>query len=136
MNYDEFSFFNQQLAGMLNSGIPLEGALRQLCANMKRGKLRDEFQKLETDLAQGIPLEKALAGRDLPEFYVRMVLVGSKGNDLPAMLTLLADHYQRANSISTRLKGLLVYPMIVLVAAFVSPFSYPWFTTVTSQESA
>jgi len=118
MNYDEFSFFNQQLASMLNSGIPLEGALRQLCENMKRGKLRDELQKLEKDLAQGIPLEKALAARNLPEFYVRMVLVGAKGNDLPAMLTSLADYYQRANSISTRLKGLLVYPLIVLIAAF------------------
>lgn len=118
MNYDEFSFFNQQLAGMLNSGIPLEGALQQLCVNMKHGKLRDELQKLESDLAQGTPLEKALAARDLPDFYVRMVLVGAKGNDLPAMLTLLADYYQRANSISARLKGLLVYPMIVLIAAF------------------
>lgn len=118
MNYDEFGFFNQQLAGMLSSGIPLEGALRQLCVGMKHGKLRDELQKLESDLAQGTSLEKALAARDLPEFYVRMVLVGAKGNDLPAMLTLLADYYQRANSISARLKGLLVYPMIVLVAAF------------------
>lgn len=118
MNNDEFGFFNQQLAGMLSSGIPLEGALRQLCANMKRGKLRDELQKLESDLAQGIPLEKSLAARDLPDFYVRMILVGAKGNDLPAMLTLLADYYQRANSISMRLKGLLVYPMIVLTAAF------------------
>ena len=118
MNNDEFSFFNQQLAGMLKSGIPLEGALRQLCAGMKQGKLRDEFQKLETDLAQGTPLEKALAARDLPEFYTRMVVVGAKGNDLPAILTLLADYYQRANSIATRLKGLLVYPLIVLLAAF------------------
>lgn len=118
MNYDEFGFFNQQLAGMLKSGVPLEGALRQLCVGMKQGRLRDELQKLEADLAQGAPLEKALAARDLPEFYARMVLVGAKGNDLPAMLTLLADYYQRANSISARLKGLLVYPMIVLAAAF------------------
>src|SRR6187401_1875578 len=106
MNYNEFSFFNQQLASMLNSGIPLEGALRQLCIGMKHGRLRDELQNVESDLAKGIPLEKALAARDLPEFYTRMILVGAKGNDLPAMLTLLADYYQRANSISARLKGL------------------------------
>ena len=31
MNLDEFAFVNQQLAAMLRDGIPLEGALRQLC---------------------------------------------------------------------------------------------------------
>ena len=34
------------------------------------------------------------------------------------MLTLLADHYERSNAIGTRLKGLMVYPTMVLVAAF------------------
>src|SRR5205814_1571539 len=37
MNYDEFAFFNQQLAAMLRDGIPLEGALSRLCADMRRG---------------------------------------------------------------------------------------------------
>ena len=30
MNYDEFGFFNRQLAAMLKDGIPLEGAIKQL----------------------------------------------------------------------------------------------------------
>ena len=38
---------------MLKSGIPLEGALRQLSANMRRGKLRTELQDLENDLRAG-----------------------------------------------------------------------------------
>lgn len=119
MNYDEFAFFNQQLAGMLKSGIPLEGALRQLCTQMKRGRLRDELQQLENDLGRGVPLEKALAGRQLPEFYVRMIQVGVRGNDLPGVLTLVADYYQKADVLRTRLKGLLTYPLIVLIASSV-----------------
>ena len=116
MNYDEFAFINQQLAGMLKAGIPLEGALKELSRNMQRGGLRDELLKLQSDLAAGMPLEKALDARSLPEFYKRMVQVGVKSNDLPAMLTMLADYYQRGNAIWTRLKGLMVYPLIVLVA--------------------
>jgi type II secretory pathway component PulF len=61
MNLDEFPFVNQQLAGMLKSGIPLEGALKQLCATMRRGALRGELEKLEADLTQGVPLAEALA---------------------------------------------------------------------------
>jgi len=115
MNYDELSFVNQQLAGMLKSGVPLEGALRELSATMQRGALRDELAALEADLAKGTPLGDALAKRKLPDFYVRMVQVGAKSGDLPGVLLLLADYYSRMNSVWTRLKGLMVYPFIVLV---------------------
>ncbi|MBA4148684.1 MAG: type II secretion system F family protein [Verrucomicrobia bacterium] len=117
MKYDEFAFFNQQLAGMLKTGIPLEGALQQLASTMRRGKLRDEITKLEADLAQGIPLEKALSARKLPPTYIAMLQAGVRGNDLPGTLTLVADHYQRLSLIFARLSGLMVYPMLVLGAA-------------------
>lgn len=117
MNYDEFGFFNQQLAGMLRSGIPLEGALKQLCATMHQGALRAELEQLGADLGKGVPLREALPRRKLPELYARMVEVGAGGNDLPGMLSLLADYYRRRHSLWTRLKGLMVYPAMVLGAA-------------------
>lgn len=117
MNHDEFAFFNQQLASMLRDGIPLEGAIKQLCAGMKSGTLRAELELLERELADGTPLPAALARRKLPVFYLRMVELGARSNDLPGVLTLLADHYQRANALWTRLKGLLVYPLMVIVVS-------------------
>lgn len=117
MNHDELAFANQQLAGMLKGGVPLEGALRQLCAEMQRGSLRAELQALEADLAKGTPLRDALAARRLPAFYSAMLQVGAKSNDLPGVLTLLADYYHRTHLTWTRLKGLLVYPFIVLATA-------------------
>lgn len=118
MKNDEFAFFNQQLSAMLRDGIPLEGALRQLCANMRRGRLRAELELLERDLSGGVPIQTALAARKLPEFYVQMVQVGVQSNDLPGVLLMLADYYQRVDSIWTRLKGLMVYPFLVLTGAF------------------
>jgi len=119
MNFDEFAFFNQQLAAMLRDGIPLEGALRQLVSGMRAGPLRDELQKFETDLANGVPLQQALRARRLPEFYVTMLEVGAQSNNMPAVLTLVADHYRRCYTLLTRLKGLMIYPLLVLVGAFV-----------------
>ncbi len=117
MKYDEFAFFNQQLAAMVRDGIPLEGALRRLCAEMRRGQLRSELEKLEADLAKGAPLREAVQARQLPDLYRQMLEVGAQANDLPAVLTMLADHYQRRQVIWTRLKGLMVYPTIVLFGA-------------------
>ncbi len=114
MNYDEFAFFNQQLAAMLREGIPLEGALKQLCAGMRSGSLRTEIQQLEADLARGTPLKEALGRRALPDLYRQMLEIGARSNDLPGVLTLLADHYHRTNALWTRLKGLMVYPLIVI----------------------
>jgi hypothetical protein len=54
----------------------------------------------------------------LPDFYKQMVRVGVKSNNLPAILTLLADYYQKAHVLWTRLKTLLIYPLIVLVLCF------------------
>lgn len=117
MKYDELAFLNQQLAAMLRDGVPLEGSLKQLCATMRRGELRSELLELEADLARGVPLSKAVEARKLPEFYALMVQIGARTNDMPGMLTLLADYYQNAHSIWTRLKGMMVYPVIVLIMA-------------------
>lgn len=117
MNHDEFAFFNHQLAGMLREGIPLEGGLKQLSAGMRDRKLKAELEQLGADLARGTPLPEAIERRALPELYRRMIQIGVRSNDLPGMLTLLADHYQRVNSLWTRLKGLMVYPVLVIAVS-------------------
>ena len=117
MKYDELAFFNQQLAHMLRDGLPLEGAIRQLCGSMRAGRLRSAFGHVEAALAQGSSLDEALGGSGLPPLYARMVQVGVKGGNLPGVLAILGDHYQRAGAIWTRLKGILFYPVLILVLA-------------------
>ncbi len=117
MKQDEFAFFNRQLATMLQEGIPLEGAIRRLCEGMRAGTLRSELEKLERELAQGAPLEEALLHRQLPPLYRRMLELGARANDLPGVLTLLADHYERTQTLWMRLKGLMVYPALVIAVS-------------------
>lgn len=114
MKLDEFAFLNQQLAAMLREGVPLEGGLRQLCRDLRAGGLRAALEQVEGRLAAGQPLAEAVAGANLPDLYKRMLLLASRSGDLPGMLSLLADYYQRRHALWTRLKGLMVYPFIVL----------------------
>jgi type II secretory pathway component PulF len=127
MKYDEFAFFNRQLAGMLQSGIPLEGALRQLCRDMREGRLREELAALEADLAKGVPLSDALSKRGLPEIYKQTVLAGVQANNLPGILTLLADYYEKRHAVWARLQGLMVYPVLVLAASLGLSCVFVWF---------
>ena len=117
MKRDQFAFFNQQLAGMLRSGIPLEGALRQLTREMERGRLRRELGQLESDLANGVPLSEAIIQRRLPQLYVQLIRLAGSSDTLPGVLTMLADYYEQSYNLWLRLKGLLVYPVIALLSA-------------------
>ena len=117
MKTDEFAFFNQQLAAMLRDGIPLEGALKRLCQEMRAGVLREELLALEQSLSRGMPLAEALAPRQLPDLYKRLLVIGVKGNDLPGALTMLADYFQRQNQVWTRIRSMMTYPLIVLAVA-------------------
>ncbi|HVR36993.1 MAG TPA: type II secretion system F family protein, partial [Methylomirabilota bacterium] len=67
MDHEQLAFANHQLAGMLRAGIPLEGAIRELCATMRKGELRGELERLESDLAGGMPFAEAMERRRLPE---------------------------------------------------------------------
>jgi type II secretory pathway component PulF len=127
MNLDEFAFFNRQLAEMLRSGLPLEGALRQLSETLRDGALREELRSFEADLARGTPLAEAVGRRRFPELFVRLVRVGAQGGDLPGLLTLLADYYQRRHSLGARLQAVLVYPALVLAAAIALSLYFLWF---------
>jgi type IV pilus assembly protein PilC len=117
MNTDEFAFFNQQLAAMLRDGLPLEGSIQQLVRTMHQGKLRTELVALQADLTQGTPFPDALRKRTLPDLYRHLLIAGTKGNNLPGTLVLVADYYQRQHALWTRLKGLLVYPMLLLAGS-------------------
>ena len=125
---DELAFANEQLAGMLKSGLPLEGSLRELADSMKQGALRDELKALEAALGKGTKLDDALEVRALPALYIKMLQVGAASNNLPAVLQWLADHYARANTTWLRLKGLMVYPLIILIAATAMSLGMLWAT--------
>jgi type II secretory pathway component PulF len=118
MNHEEFAFFNHQLAAMLDEGLPLEGSIEQLCRTLRTGRLRTEMTALRDDLAEGVPLDEAVARRKLPDVYVRMVALGARSGNLPGVLTRIADYYRETDHLWTRLKGLLTYPAIVLLASF------------------
>jgi type II secretory pathway component PulF len=87
---------------MLRDGIPLEGALRRLCQEMRAGSLRTELQALEADLAKGTPMADALKPRQLARTLQAHDLVGVKSGDLPGALTMLADYFQRQNMLACR----------------------------------
>lgn len=116
---DKLALFNEQLAGMLKAGIPLEGALRRTVKDMRSRKFAKEVVLLEEDLAKGTPFADAISERQFPDFYKKMVIAGAKTDRLPEALTSVADYYRRRSEIGIRLSGLMLYPVLVLTASLI-----------------
>lgn len=123
MNAADLAFVNRQLASLTGAGRPLEAALRQLSADLPAGRLRDELAALERDLAGGTPFAEAVEARDLPAFYRQMLRLGARSNDLPGVLLLMADYYDRMAALWETVKLVTFYPLLVLSAATVVSFA-------------
>ena len=115
MNTEELAFVNRQLAGMLKSGIPLEAGLKKMTESMSSGRLKDQLAQLGSRLEKGQPVEQAVEGLDLPDTYKRLLVLGQESQSMPKVLSCVADYYERIGNLATRLRGLAIYPMLILV---------------------
>jgi type II secretory pathway component PulF len=123
MNLDEVAFLNRQLASMLKHGLPLEGALRELAREVAAGAFRSELECLARELESGEGLEAALARRTLPAAYRTLIVAGARSGNLPGVLLLAADHFERSHSLQMRLRSAVLYPALVLVLMLICAVS-------------
>ena len=115
MNTEELAFVNRQLAGMLKSGIPLESGLKKMTESMSDSRLKDQLGQLGERLEKGQTVEQAVEGLDLPDTYKRLLVLGQESQSMPKVLSCVADYYERIGTLVTRLRGLAIYPMLILV---------------------
>ncbi len=115
---DDFLIFNQQLAHLTASGLPIERGLRLIAADLHSGKLSDAARAVADELERGVPLEQAFAhhaGR-FPSLYGRLIEAGAKAGNLPAMLFNLGHHLELVARLRQTLWPLLSYPIMVVIA--------------------
>ena len=119
MNNDELAFVNRQLAGMLKAGIPMEAGLKKITASMTASKLKAQLDELGSRVEKGQLVDKAVVDLDLPETYKRLLALGQASQSMPKVLLCVADYYERIGTLTTRLRGLAVYPMLILVCGLI-----------------
>lgn len=107
--------FTQQLSTMINSGLPLSDGLGILQTQSKpaMAKIAGEMAR---DIQGGSNFADALAARKgvFSTVYVSTIRAGEASGKLDEMLTRLAETEERKREFSSKTKGALVYPTIVL----------------------
>lgn len=118
----DLSIFCKQLSVMLNSGIALNNAISVLENQTENKKMKAVLKELDGQLKEGNLLSAAMKrqGEVFPELLVRMVEAGEKTGRLDTVLEKMSIHYTKEIKINNQIRGAMIYPIVLLVMAFVA----------------
>ncbi len=109
--------FNQELAALLEAGLPLAESLAIMEERMENPALRRAVKEILTSVRAGTPMSRAV--RDFPFFpgvYAACLQAGETSGDLAGMLRRFTAAMKVAVRARSNLTAALVYPAFLLVA--------------------
>jgi type IV pilus assembly protein PilC len=115
----DLSRFTRQFATMISAGLPMVQCLEILGAQMESAEFRKVIVDVKEAVQSGATLSEAL-GRQKKVFddlYVNMVEAGEIGGALDTILIRLALYREKSDRLVRKVKGALVYPIVVMVVA-------------------
>ena len=140
---DDVIAFCQQLAVMLETGVPLSESLEALMLQTKQKEFKEVLLGIYDDVCGGDPLSTALARRKrvFPRIVVSLVRASELSGTLPMMLDRVASYLARERKTMREVKGAMTYPMImgftaVVVTSLIMTFVLPRFAAIYEMRSA
>jgi type IV pilus assembly protein PilC len=111
--------FTRQLATLVNAGLPLMRGLEVLKRQMRDKQMKEALDGISDNIASGGTFSEALTQypKIFDNLYVNMVKAGEAGGVLEVVLARLAEFAEKSEKIKNKVKGAMIYPIVVLVAA-------------------
>jgi len=132
--------FARQLSTLQDAGLPILRSLRILEEQQKSGTFKRVIGYVADDIEGGSTLSEAMARypRTFDRLFTGMVAAGETGGVLDLILARVADFMEKAQKLKSRVKSAMIYPAVVLCAAFtiltlLMTFVIPTFKTVLEE---
>src|SRR3954469_24695192 len=112
--------FARQFATMIGAGVSVVAALVTLEEQTEDKYLADVIADVRSDVEGGVILSKARARhrKVFNRLFVAMVEAGESAGTLDSVLDRIAMQIEKETQIKRRVKGALVYPIVVISFAF------------------
>lgn len=137
ISHEEMIFFNIQLSGMLEGGLPLLTCLRTISAQMENKRLKKLLEEITIKVETGSSLSEALTvySRDFSKLTISMIRAGEASGNLSLVLKRLADFGERELDLRQKISGAMLYPVLLFIAAtvvilFIVTFIIPQFADI------
>jgi type IV pilus assembly protein PilC len=111
--------FTRQLSTLQDAGLPMLRSLRILEQQQKPGTMRSVVRGIAEDVEGGSTLSEAMARRPkaFTRLYSNMIRAGEAGGVLELILQRLAEFMEKSEKLKARVKGAMIYPIVVLCFA-------------------
>jgi type II secretory pathway component PulF len=111
----ELATFTQQLANLLQAGMPLTVALNSMSHLESKGIPKAVSLDLRREVMEGRGLSDAMSKQPVifSELYINMVKAGEQSGALVDVLRRMANHFERYAEVQGKLKSALIYPLLV-----------------------
>lgn len=137
---EEIAVLAEQLAVMIDSGLPLPRCLTALARQNKSERLKQIIDELRQDIENGAAFADSLAKHPeaFSDLFVGLVRSGEVGGVLGKVLHQLSNYLDKEQQTKQAVKSAFVYPKIAITlciatAIFVSSFVIPRFAAVYDQ---
>ncbi len=110
-------FFGEQMATLLNGGVPLVRALSLLGEHSENEALRNAIGQVTKDVASGASLHKALERHPkcFDSLWVSLVQAGEMGGQLPKALKQIGSYLQSQEELKGKVITALAYPAVLFI---------------------
>src|SRR5437868_9149484 len=117
----DIAIFTRQLATMMRAGVPLIQSFDIVARGSTNARLTRLLTDIRSDVETGTSLSAAFRKHPLyfDALYCNLVEAGEAGGILEALLDRLAIYQEKTMAIKNKIKSALMYPVAVLVVAFV-----------------
>ncbi len=111
--------FTRQFATMINSGLPLVQCLEILAEQTENERLQKTINDVLYDVESGNTLADSLGKHPkvFTRLYVNMVAAGEAGGILDTILLRLATFLEKNDALARKIKGAMVYPIVIVLVA-------------------
>ncbi|MCF6208358.1 MAG: type II secretion system F family protein [Ghiorsea sp.] len=106
--------FLQQLATLIDSGMPLVDALASIAEGMETARSNAVISSVRQQVLEGKSLADALRTHHFDDVICNMVEAGEETGQLDAVATRLAELLERRQALSQELLSATLYPVIIL----------------------
>ncbi|MEO7161122.1 MAG: type II secretion system F family protein [Polaromonas sp.] len=117
----DIAIFTRQLATMMKAGVPLLQSFDIVGRGNPNGSVTKLLNDVRTDVETGTSLSAAF--RKYPMYfnalYCNLVEAGEAAGILESLLDRLAVYMEKTEAIKSKIKSALMYPISVVVVAFV-----------------
>ncbi|MBP3325325.1 MAG: type II secretion system F family protein [Coprococcus sp.] len=113
----DLAVFCKQFSAVIKAGVTIIAALELMGDQIENKTLKKAIMDARTYVEKGGTLADALRVNPevFPPIMINMVAAGEMSGNLEICLDRLVEHFEKDNALSSKIKGAMTYPIVVLV---------------------